>query len=80
MDRGTYGPDPAASVQVSKSGAVWCLRIVLKEGAWGDESIVQVFRALGKDLSANLYANAVVQVRLCDSAWTEKKTFRSDEQ
>lgn len=80
VDRGTFGPEAVASVQVSKSGAEWCIKFVLKDGAWDDESIVQVFRDLGKDLSANLYANTVVQVRLCDSSWVEKRAFRSDEE
>lgn len=80
VDGGYYTADAVASVQVSKTGGEWGLRFILKEGAWNEEESVQLFREIGKALSASLYGNAVVHVRLCDSTWADKKTLRSDEE
>lgn len=78
MDGGYYDAEAEASLQVSKPGGEWCLRFVMKEGAWDDEEMVRVLRELGKGFSASLYGNALVHVRLCDSEWADKKSFRSD--
>lgn len=76
VESGFFGNENAVSVQLLKENDVYQFRMVVQEGKEKDESLTDVFKLFGSQISEAVLDGAKLEYHLCDKYFTTLKIIK----